>query len=251
MRRFEEKAQVSTVTIHPPIDLRRKFTEKSHLPCSWYFDDLKTVVISTYFNLRKHWPWATVVAFLWAFVTYLKCILHETQINDWKTTSGWRLKYPFYGSEKQVLSSPGNPRFFDSEFVATFTTSTSLSECCWSSSSGESSASSQLRTWIDNSWWFFTNPIEKYADRQIGPSPHKSGVQIPKIFELPPSNSFLSKPEPWKKPSYFPLYWMVNQRKFRWETSDIRTRSEESEIRFVWEEIRKRLDSFEKRFVRD
>ena len=41
------------------------------------------------------------------------------------------------------------------------------------------------------------------------------------------------------------------QRKFRWETSDIRTRSEEWEIRFVWEEIRKRLDSFEKRFVRD
>ena len=48
-----------------------------------------------------------------------------------------------------------------------------------------------------------------------------------------------------------PEVLLPDQRKFRWETSDIRTRSEEWEIRFVWEEIRKRLDSFEKRFVRD
>ena len=36
------------------------------------------------------------------------------------------------------------------------------------------------------SWWFWTNPSEKYAIVQMGSSSPIFGVKIPKIFELPP-----------------------------------------------------------------
>ena len=39
------------------------------------------------------------------------------------------------------------------------------------------------------SWWFFTNPFEKYANRQLGSFPHKSGWKLT-IFELPPPRCF-------------------------------------------------------------
>ena len=40
-----------------------------------------------------------------------------------------------------------------------------------------------------SSWWFFTNPSEKYAQVKLGSSSSIFGVKIPKIFELPPPSS--------------------------------------------------------------
>ena len=35
-------------------------------------------------------------------------------------------------------------------------------------------------------WWFWTKPLEKYANVKIGSSPRVIRVKIPQIFELPP-----------------------------------------------------------------
>ena len=41
------------------------------------------------------------------------------------------------------------------------------------------------------SWWFFTNPSEKYAEVKLDHFPKDLGVKIPKIFELPPPSGNL------------------------------------------------------------
>ena len=43
----------------------------------------------------------------------------------------------------------------------------------------------------DTSWWFFTSPFETYANVKVGSSSPRFGMKIPKIFELPPTRTWL------------------------------------------------------------